>query len=87
MEDICSFSSGWHKFVLLFLPAGWMPVCASFCFALGLFCLFSTLYYYDGSQNVKTQKVVVVVVVVSCFAFTIIALAEGTAQAGEFMCN
>ena len=40
MEDICSFSSGWHKFVLLFLPAGWMAVCASFVLLL-VFFLFS----------------------------------------------
>ncbi len=64
------------------LPAGWMAVYAS------LFCSWSFLFfylYYDGSQNVKTQNMVVVVVVY--FAFTIIALAEGAAQAGEPMCN
>ena len=68
----------WLAQVCFALFTCWLDGCVcKLCFALGVFSLFS-LYYYDGSQNVKTQKDEVVAVV--CFAFTIIALAEGTAQ-------
>ena len=54
--------SAWHKFVLLFLSAGWMAACASFSW----FFFFIIFTATTDHRTSRPKRVVLVVVI--CFA-------------------